>query len=559
MRRSIISTVGLIVATTGLLTGCESPPPTTADDGNDGGDNTPPVISNATLANANPRSPLAAMLTLTTDEPTRLTVRIDDGERVWDVAPDDELKTEHSAMVLGMRFGLSHAVTAITEDAAGNQSNADPITYETPPVPLELPTIRVTTRDPERMEPGVNLFNVKWWGDDGREKKLGLIVIMDDRGDIVWSYRNDDDAIDDIRQLSNGNILYTNSPAGEMWRLTEIDLLGNVVQRWHATGTPKEVMTGSTPVAIDSFHHEVIELPSGNFLGLSSELRVMDDFPSSDTDPDAAPERAAVVGDVVVEFARDGTVIRQFKLLDILDPHRIGYNSMLGGFYNSLYGDLTDAPLRDWSHSNALEYNPADDSVIMSLRHQDALAKIDLATGDLIWLLGTADNWNEPWSSKRLQPTGEIEWQYHQHGSSFSGTGSIMLFDNGLPRASAFQEQPAVEDRYSRAVEYAVDDEAMEVSQPWSYGGPGEDAFYSSYLSDVDWLPITGNILVTDGARETGPDGLPSDAPDRKRWARIFELTHTDPAEIVFEAILEEEPEYGLHIYRAKRLPSLYP
>ena len=107
---------------------------------------------------------------------------------------------------------------------------------------------------------------------------------------------------------------------------------------------------------------------------------------------------------------------------------------MFGGFYNSLYGDLTDAPLRDWSHSNALAYNPADDSVIMSLRHQDALAKIDLATGDLIWLLGTADNWNEPWSSKRLQPTGEIEWQYHQHGSSFSGTGSIMLFDNGLPR-----------------------------------------------------------------------------------------------------------------------------
>ncbi len=136
MRRSIISTVGLIAATTGLLIGCDSPPPTTADDGNDGGDNTPPVISNATLANANPRSPLAAVLTLTTDEPTRLTIRIDDGERVWDVAPDDELKTEHSAMVLGMRFGLSHAVTAITEDAAGNQSNADPITYETPPVPL---------------------------------------------------------------------------------------------------------------------------------------------------------------------------------------------------------------------------------------------------------------------------------------------------------------------------------------------------------------------------------------------------------------------------------------
>jgi hypothetical protein len=100
----------------------------------------------------------------------------------------------------------------------------------------------------------------------------------------------------------------------------------------------------------------------------------------------------------------------------------------------------------------------------------------------------------------------------------------------------------------------------MEVSQPWSYGGPGEeDTFYSRYLSDVDWLPITGNILVTDGSRETGPDGRTSTAPDRKRWARIVELTHTDPAEKVFEVLLEEDPEYGVHIYRAKRLPSLYP
>ena len=241
-------------------------------------------------------------------------------------------------------------------------------------------------------------------------------------------------------------------------------------------------------------------------------------------------------------------------------PHRIGYGSMQGGFYNSLYGDLTDAPLRDWSHSNALEYNPADDSVIMSVRHQDTLAKIDLATGNLIWLLGTADNWNEPWSSKRLQPTDEARM----------AIPSTRLVVHGLPAASCCstmacraparsKSSPPLRDRYSRAVEYAADDEAMEVSQPWSYGGPGEDAFYSSYLSDVDWLPITGNILVTDGARETGPDGLPSDSSDRKRWARLFELTHTDPAEMVFEVILEEEPEYGLHIYRAKRLPSLYP
>ncbi len=547
---------GLAAATGILLVGCDSPAP--VDSASDARDTTPPVISDAGLVNTNPRAPLAAVLSLSTDEPAQLTIRISDGEREWSLVPDQAFNTDHSAMILGLRFGRSHTVTAIAADAAGNSAESGALTYETPAVPVELPSTRVTVRDPDRMEPGYNLFNVKWWGDDGREKKLGLIVVMDDQGDIVWSYRNDDDAIDDIRRLSNGNILYTNSPAGEMWRLTEINMLGDVVQRWHATGTPKDIIEGSTLVDVDSFHHEVIELPSGNFLGLSSELRVIEDFPSSDTDPDAAPERAAVVGDVVAEFTRDGTVIRQINLLDIFDPHRIGYNSLFGGFYNSLYGGMIDAPLRDWSHSNALEYDPADDSVIISMRHQDTVAKVSLATGEIVWMLGTGDNWEEPWSSKRLRPAGDVEWQYHQHGSSFTGTGNIVLFDNGLPRASAYQEQPAVEDRYSRAVEFSVNGETMEVSQPWSYGGPGEDAFYSSYLSDVDWMPVTGNMLITDGSRETGPDGRPSDAPDRKRWARIIEVTHTDPAEIVFEAILEEDPEYGVHIYRAKRFPDLY-
>ena len=558
MRASIVFTAGLVAATTGLLIGCDSPPPAATDSGIENRDITPPEIANASLVNTNPRAPLSTVLSLSTDEPTRLTIHIDDGQLTWDIEPDQAFRTEHSAMVLGLRFGRSHNVTAIAEDTAGNRSESEPLFYETPPLPMELPRTRLMVRDPARMEPGVNLFNVKWWDENRQEKKLGLIVIMDDRGDIVWYYRNDDDAIDDIRRLSNGNILYSNSPAGDLWRLIEINMLGDIVQRWHATGSHPEAIEGSTPVDVDSFHHEVIELPNGNLLALTSELRVIDDYPSSDSDPDAAPAPASVVGDVIVEFARDGTVIRRVKLLDVLDPHRIGYGSLGGGYYSDLYAD-TDLPLRDWEHGNALVYNPDDDSFIISLRHQDVLAKVSLATSDLIWLLGTPANWKEPWSDKLLQPVGEVEWSYHQHGPSFTGSGSIVMFDNGVPRVSPYETQPAVEDLYSRAVEYAVDETAMEVSQPWSYGGPGEDAFYSRYLSDVDWLPITGNILVTDGSRETGPDGRTSTAADRKLWARIVELTHTDPAEKVFEVYLEEEPEYGVHIYRAKRLPSLYP
>ncbi len=117
----------------------------------------------------------------------------------------------------------------------------------------------------------------------------------------------------------------------------------------------------------------------------------------------------------------------------------------------------------------------------------------------------------------------------------------------------------------------------MEVSQVWSYGGPDDELFYSGFLGDVDWLPITGNMLVTDGARVTDAEGRsvepgpppgppggmggpgPVAAPGVERWARIVEVTHTLPAEKVFELILADDPPAGQAVYRAKHLESLYP
>jgi hypothetical protein len=56
----------------------------------------------------------------------------------------------------------------------------------------------------------------------------------------------------------------------------------------------------------------------------------------------------------------------------------------------------------------------------------------------------------------------------------------------------------------------------------------------------------------------TGGPG-PVAAPGVKRWARIVEVTHTHPAEKVFELILADEPPAGQAVYRAKHLDSLYP
>jgi len=113
-------------------------------------------------------------------------------------------------------------------------------------------------------------------------------------------------------------------------------------------------------------------------------------------------------------------------------------------------------------------------------------------------------------------------------------------------------------DSYTRAVEYSVNEETMEVSQVWVYG-PEDETFYARYLGDVDWQPKTDNILVTIGAQETDAEGNNAPpGPDTQRWARLVELTHEQPAEKVWEMRLQETG-LGWSIYRGERLPPLYP
>ena len=134
------------------------------------------------------------------------------------------------------------------------------------------------------------------------------------------------------------------------------------------------------------------------------------------------------------------------------------------------------------------------------------------------------------------------------------------MYDNGNDRASAFEARLPGSDAFSRAVEFEVDAEAREVRQVWSYQGSEGEPFYSSFLSDADWLPVTGNVLITDGARVTeleGDQGDNDDLPDHQ-WARILEVTHTAPAETVFELVIDDDPPSGWRVYRAGRLPSLY-
>ena len=99
----------------------------------------------------------------------------------------------------------------------------------------------------------------------------------------------------------------------------------------------------------------------------------------------------------------------------------------------------------------------------------------------------------------------------------------------------------------------------MTVRQRWAHAGAGAGRFHSSFLSDADWLPETGNILITDGARTREVEGDDGE-PVTRRGARIVEVTRTTPAETVFELVIDDdEGPTGWHVYRAGRWSAQLP
>lgn len=501
--------------------------------------NEPPVI----YFNQSQNAPLTGILEVKTHKPRKIKVEVSDGVTTWDVPVKTTSQMSHSIPILGLKPDTKHTIRV---QAAGVIRNiVSPSAFlelTTAPLPDDFPPLDVRISKPDKMEAGMTLFNVYRWPGQP-DNSYGLILGVNEQGEIVWYYRANH-RLNDVALTSEGNILYTK--ARHNHSIVEIDIMGNVLNEWHPDNINKKVPQGATPVATDQFHHHVQELPSGNILSMSTELREYDNYYTSEKDIDAPREKAHVVGDVILEFKRDGTIVHEWKLLDILDPYRIGYGS-LGAFFNTYFGVLGEAS-KDWSHGNAAEYVEKDDSILVSLRTQDAVVKIGRTDGELKWILGNHEGWGEKWQPYLLDPVGDnFQWPYHQHAPEYTKKGTIVMFDNGNFRKMPFEEKEIEKPEYSRVVEYEVDEENMTIRQVWAYGGKGQEQFFSGAIADADPMPQTGNLLVTDGFREI--DGV--------KAARIVEVTNTTPAEKVFELYLYDG-ESQWHVYRAERIKSLY-
>ena len=504
-----------------------------------------PVFTSAPVIELDPNlsTPLAAQLQVSTDIPTQIVLDISNDRKNWSIE-FAEYQTKHTHPILGFYPGSTHNVTVHIMSRDGQRTTFnETLQVVTDPLPDGFPTVAVNKSEPDKMEPGYTLFDVI---PEGNNAEFGaLIVIVDELGNVVWyqigsRYTN-------VRQTAEGNLIYLQGS-----EYIEMDMLGNSVREWKAMGESKNKIS-ETPVATRSFHHEVFPLENGNFLTLSIEARSFDNYPTKVWKPNSPTETVMVAGDLVIEFTPDGNIINQWSLLDLLDPYRIGYDS-LGKYWDSFFGTKT----RDWSHANSVIHNPSDDSIIVSIRHQDAVVKFSRKTGKLIWILGSHDNWNtEKFGDYLLKPINERQYffPFHQHSPTILPNGNLLLYDNGNYRANPYNKVVHYTENFSRAVEYAIDEENMTIELVWEHGQFTEERVFSGALGDANFLPETGNVLITHG-------NIFEKKPGNKLSAQIVEVTHTTPAIEVFNIVVVDEtsdPTNGWRVYRSKRISSLYP
>ncbi len=508
---------------------------------------------------ANPieRAPLIAIIDFESPVDVLPSLEISDGQRTWEQPWRVKAAKRHRLAALGMRPDRLHTIRVKVASQNGETQYSEPLEFRTPPLPESFPPLKTILSKPEEMEPGITMFSVNLWRDSVSLLDYGYIIMLDAEGEVVW-YCNTGDRIADIRVMKNGHILYQH---GSYRYAYEIDILGRDIQRWYGTRLTEAPDETAIPVDVDTMHHDLIELPNDNLMTISTDLVKFKEFPTSEFDPDAPWEPAYVVCDEVIEFNRKtGKVVERLALLDLLDKKRFGYMA-LSGFWKDKYNDRISDFSRDWSHANSLEFVESDNSILVSIRHQDCIIKIDWGTKKIRWIFGDPGGWGQPWQKFLLKPEGKLAWPYHQHSPQLTPRGTLLMYDNGNYRARPFNTAITAVDNQSRVVEYEIDEEDMTVKQVFEYAGTTQDRFYCPFYCEADWMMKTKNILVTDGGHIELEDGTPDDdVPAERQWARIFEITREEHPKKVFEMTCDSGlgSPFGWSIYRASRLPNAF-
>jgi arylsulfate sulfotransferase len=484
-------------------------------------------------------NPQVAFYTMTLPFPGNVTVNFGQdmsyGLSTWS-QPSSESDGTVTILVAGMLASTTYHMRATVAFSNGITATDTDHTFSTGKVPSSMQLSTTTTTTPGMTpQPGLELLNVLNGTPSG-------VAVTDLSGNILWTYANPGDAslnfIDGVKMLPDGNFLMTigaNSanplngplPAGTVNEMREVNLAGITVRDISISQLNAALALAACAecnVTLDTFHHDVEPLPNGHWLVLANTTRALS---STSNPPLTNTPPTTVLGDVIVDLDQNLTPVWAWNEFNHLDPNRHP-----GGW-------------PDWTHTNAIVYSKDDGNILVSIRDQSWVLKVNYAdgagNGSILWRLGEGGDFT------LVGGTDPTDWQYYQHDPAFfspntTGVFSLGVMDNGdnriFPSGVTCGSAGAPPCLYTTIPIWQIDEGAKTATFTFHQVLPAN--LYSFYGGSVGLL-ANGNVEYDDCIPVSG-------------GSDIFEVTRDSSAQTVWSMHVN-----GTHAYRGSRIPSFYP
>jgi hypothetical protein len=362
--------------------------------------------------------------------------------------------------------GLLPSTTYIMRDVLDNGSTSTPVAFTTGSLPTNLTFTTVT--DPLAPTPASDLSqNIVLHMGIGAPPGGVNTFATDLAGNIVWYF---DEVANNFPNYSaslvpGGTVLMLGNNRvnglGGLDTLREIDLAGDMVRETNIYAVSAELAAlGYAPIY--DFSHDAKRLPNGDTAVIAGTSNVIN----------VSGTPTTYNGDMVVVLDKNFQVVWVWDAINWLPTSRLP--------------TLGEGP-GDWTHANSISFSPVDGNLIVSLRAQDWVLKIDYAngTGDghIVWRLGAGGDFTAV-----APASNESPWFSHQHDATYVNDNTIVLFDDGNLRAAS---NPSA---HSRGQEWVLNVQKLTATLVVN----ADLGNYSFALGGAQLLP-NGNLAFTSG------------------------------------------------------------